>query len=77
LTADRFFAQYTRLRLQKIPVESITTKLKWEESDGGVFPHLYSDPLVGDIADDVEVLQWSRDDGRTWIQSAIHLKGLE
>ena len=49
--ADLFFSKEKELWLQKIPFERIKDKIKWEEAEGSVFPHLYVDELQGAIAD--------------------------
>jgi uncharacterized protein (DUF952 family) len=77
-TAARFFAQHAQLRLQKIPFELLADRVRWEAAGhGGVFPHLYADPLEGAIVGEGEVLAWARGEGESWVEAAGRLDGLE
>jgi uncharacterized protein (DUF952 family) len=77
-TVARFFAQHAQLRLQKIPFDRLKLRVRWEAAGhGGVFPHLYADPLEGAIAGEGEVLAWAREEGESWVEAAGRLEGLE
>jgi uncharacterized protein (DUF952 family) len=77
-TAARFFAQHGRLRLQKIELARIAARVRWEAAGhGGVFPHVYDDPLEGAIVGEGEVLEWERPEGESWVDAAARLEGLE
>jgi uncharacterized protein (DUF952 family) len=77
--AGLFFSKEKELLLQKIPFERVKDKIKWEEADGSVFPHLYVDELQGAIvgvAGKVEVLVWKREEDQTWDEAAKNFSGL-
>jgi uncharacterized protein (DUF952 family) len=68
-----FFSKETELWLQKIPFEKVKDKIKWEEADSSVFPHLYIDELQGAIvgvAGEVELLVWKREENQTWDEAS-------
>jgi len=67
--ASLFFSEVTELWLQKIPLETVKAKIRWEAAEDSVFPHLYDEELQGAIvrwAGDVKLLVWKREDGQTW-----------
>ena len=73
------FSKEKELWLQKIPFEKVKDKIKWEEADRSVFPHLYVDELQGAIvgvAGQVEVLVWKRDEDQTWDEASKGFGGL-
>ena len=53
-------------------------RVRWEAAGhGGVFPHVYDEPLEGAIVGEGEVLEWERGEGESWVDAAARLEGLE
>jgi uncharacterized protein (DUF952 family) len=80
VTANRFFADQTELWLHKVDFESVAPKIKWEDSDGSLFPHLYDQELDHAIernaGNSIKLLKWKRG-GKSWVEAAIGWDDLE